>query len=69
MTEEQKQTEEDKIRPMTKSDWAGLYKISSIGINANLYNGSPGRNPGPTARAACDATEALFAEWKKRGVI
>jgi hypothetical protein len=67
--EDDKQQEEDRLRPLTKQEWIGFARISSIGINANLYNGSPGRSPKPTARQACDSTEALFEEWRKRGWV
>ena len=51
--------------PMEKE---GFLKMASLGIFANLYNGSPGRDPHATARMACHYAEILWDEWIRRGI-
>jgi hypothetical protein len=58
--------EEPHKKSISPKEREGFLRMVSMGVCANLYNGSPGRCPKITAKQACDAAEHLWEEWIKR---
>lgn len=62
----EKVEEEVYVRNKSPRERDGFLRMVSLGIFANLYNSSPGRDPQSTAKLACVCAEALWEEWIKR---